>query len=240
MFYELLRLLDHGTGLLDGIAAEIATGHDLLHVGEQRFDLTDQLLCLLQHLLGFVTLFTLDGEILRIVCHVLQLVTGESGLKLLLVCLAITPLRRLFRLRWIAPLRRTFGLLTFMYALLHVTTYAYLDMELDLAEIQTDVTKRPYVIAGFSAFLTLIPLALTSTRASIRRLGKRWVTLHRLIYASACLVILHFYWLVKKDVTEPVAHGLVLAILLGYRMPWARWRPGFEHDDIDSRRRVSR
>jgi methionine sulfoxide reductase heme-binding subunit len=146
--------------------------------------------------------------------------TGLTALRLLLASLAITPLRRL---GWsaLAPYRRTLGLLAFVYACLHLATWVGLDLFFDFSAIAEDVAKRPYITVGFAAFCCLVPLALTSTRASIRRLGsRRWTALHRLVYAAAALGALHFYWLVKADVREPLTYVAALALLLAARLPW--------------------
>lgn len=145
--------------------------------------------------------------------------TGLSALRLLLASLAITPLRRLAGWNALAPYRRTLGLLAFGYACLHIATYVALDLFFDFAAILEDVAERPYVTAGFAAFCCLVPLALTSTRASIRRLGaKRWTALHRLVYAAGLAAVVHFLWLVKADLREPLAYAAVLVLLLGARI----------------------
>ena len=146
--------------------------------------------------------------------------TGEWALRFLLLTLAVTPLRRTFGLAWLAPLRRTFGLIAFAYACLHLLTFVALDHFFDWAALFEDVLERRYVTAGFAAFLCLVPLALTSTRRMIRRLGQRWIGLHRLVYASAVLAVVHFLWLVKKDLREPLVYAGVLGVLLLYRV----WR----------------
>ncbi|HVN39836.1 MAG TPA: protein-methionine-sulfoxide reductase heme-binding subunit MsrQ [Myxococcota bacterium] len=145
--------------------------------------------------------------------------TGLAALRLLLVALAITPSRRWLGLRWLAPLRRTFGLLAFGYACLHLLTYVVLDQFFDWQAILEDVAKRPYITAGFFAFLCLSPLAATSTRAMVRRLGRRWKPLHRLAYVAAIAAVVHFLWLVKKDTREPLTYAAVLALLLAGRWP---------------------
>ena len=143
--------------------------------------------------------------------------TGEWALRLLILTLAVTPLRRLFSLGWIAPLRRSLGLLAFFYASLHFLTFLVLEHFFDWAAIVEDVLERRYVTAGFAAYLLLIPLALTSTKAMIRRLGPRWTRLHRLIYAAVLLGALHFIWLVKADLLEPLIYTAVIVLLLAYR-----------------------
>jgi sulfoxide reductase heme-binding subunit YedZ len=118
-----------------------------------------------------------------------------------------------------------FGLFAFFYACLHFLTYIWLDQFFDLHSIAKDVVKRPFITVGFTAFLLLIPLALTSTQASIRRLGKRWQTIHRLIYVIAVLGVIHFMWLVKKDIRKPITYAIILSLLLAYRLiVWARAR----------------
>jgi len=144
--------------------------------------------------------------------------TGEWSLRLLLLTLAVTPARRLLSLAWLAPLRRTLGLLTFLYATLHMLAYVGLDQLFEWNALVEDALERRYVTAGLAAWLCLLPLALTSTRASIRRLGRRWVTLHRLVYVAAVAAIVHYVWLVKADLAAPLAHAALLALLLGLRL----------------------
>ena len=148
-------------------------------------------------------------------------VTGDWTLRFLLLSLAVTPLRRLFGWSWAAPLRRPLGLTAFGYACLHYLIYLGLEHFFDWQLIVEDVLKRRYVWAGFAAFLCLVPLAVTSTRAMIRRLGRRWASLHRLVYLAAALGVVHFLWLVKSDLREPLLYGAVLALLLGLRL-WFR------------------
>ena len=148
-------------------------------------------------------------------------VTGDWALRFLLLSLAVTPLRRLFGWSWAVPLRRTLGLTAFGYACLHYLIYLGLEHFFDWQLIVEDVLKRRYVWAGFAAFLCLVPLAVTSTRAMIRRLGRRWVSLHRLTYLAAVLGVIHFLWLVKSDLREPLLYGAILALLLGLRL-WFR------------------
>jgi sulfoxide reductase heme-binding subunit YedZ len=147
-------------------------------------------------------------------------VTGEWALRLLLATLAVTPLRRLSGWQVIATQRRTLGLFAFAYVAVHFFTWSVLDNGLDGASILEDIAKRPFVTVGFTAFVLLIPLAMTSTRGSIKRLGKRWIKLHRLVYVAAGLGVLHFFWLVKKDLRPPLVYAGVLAVLLGARIWW--------------------
>ncbi len=145
-------------------------------------------------------------------------VTGEFALRFLLLALAVTPLRQLTGAAWIAPVRRTLGLICFGYATLHLATWVVLDQFFDWRLMLEDVLERRYIAVGFAAFLCLLPLAVTSTRAWVRRLGRRWITLHRLAYVAAVLAILHFLWLVKADYASPIAHAAILGVLLGYRV----------------------
>jgi methionine sulfoxide reductase heme-binding subunit len=144
--------------------------------------------------------------------------TGLSALILLFITLAITPLRKWTGLYWLVQYRRMLGLFAFFYACLHFLIYAVLDQSLDIASVTKDVYKRPFITVGFLAFVLLVPLALTSTKGWIRRLGKRWQSLHRLIYVSAAAGSLHFFWLVKKDKREPLIYVAIVAVLLGYRL----------------------
>lgn len=144
--------------------------------------------------------------------------TGWWTLALLLVTLSITPIRRITGLNRLIQQRRMLGLFAFFYATLHFLTYVVLDQTLDLSYVGEDIAKRPYITVGFTAWLLLIPLAATSTKGWIRRLGKRWTRLHRLVYLVAVLGTIHFYWQVKKDVREPLIFAGILAVLLGFRL----------------------
>lgn len=140
--------------------------------------------------------------------------TGTWTLVFLLLTLSVTPLKQWTRSAWLIAVRRLLGLWMFAYACLHVTSYVWLDYMFDLADIVQDIIKHPYVLVGASAFLLTIPLAATSHQRAIRALKQRWKTLHRLIYVIGVLALLHFWWLVKKDVTEPVLYSTVFAGLL--------------------------
>ncbi len=151
--------------------------------------------------------------------------TGDWVLYLLCITLAITPLRRLTGWNWLVKLRRMVGLFTFFYAFMHFLAFLWFDHFFDLAEMWADVVKRPFITVGFIAFVLLIPLAVTSTNGMIRRLGgKRWQWLHRLVYLIAPLAILHFWWMKagKHNFTEPIIFGVIVALLLGVRLYWAR------------------
>lgn len=157
-------------------------------------------------------------------------VTGEWGLRFLILTLAVTPLRRLLRWRWIAPLRRTFGLTAFVYACLHLLTFLGLEHAFDWHLIVQDAFERRYVTAGLAAVLCLIPLAATSTRAMARRLGRSWKSLHRLAYAAAVLAVIHLFWLVKADYLDPILYATALAGLFGARA-WLWHRGRVSHLD---------
>lgn len=143
--------------------------------------------------------------------------TGEWALRFLLVTLMVTPLRRLLNAPWLIRLRRMLGLYAFFYATLHFITYIWFDQYFDWMEILRDIPKRPFITVGFIAFVLLIPLALTSTNGMMRRLKKNWQRLHKLVYVVPVLGVLHFLWLVKADILEPMVYAAVLLLLLGYR-----------------------
>jgi sulfoxide reductase heme-binding subunit YedZ len=152
--------------------------------------------------------------------------TGTWTLVFLLITLAVTPLRRLVGWPWLLRLRRMLGLFAFLYAALHFTTYVWLDQFFDWGGIVKDIVKRPFITIGFAAFLMLVPLALTSTNAMVKRLGAaRWRALHRLVYAIGVCGVVHYIWLVKKDITQPLIYAAALAVLLGFRIAY-RWREG--------------
>jgi sulfoxide reductase heme-binding subunit YedZ len=145
--------------------------------------------------------------------------TGTWTLVILLLTLSVTPLRRLTGWNDLGRFRRTIGLYAFFYACLHLTTYLWLDQFFDWSSIGRDIYKRPFITAGFAAFILLLALALTSSTAAIRLLGPRlWRGLHRLVYAAAILGVIHYYWLVKRDVTQPLLFAAILALLLAYRI----------------------
>lgn len=144
--------------------------------------------------------------------------TGDWTLRLLLLTLAVTPARHLLNWPALLRLRRTFGRLTFFYACLHFLTYVWLDQFFDLSEIAKDVVKRPFITAGFLAFVLLLPLIATSNRRAMLRLGRRWQQLHRLVYLIGVAGVLHYWWLVKADVREPAIYAVILGVLLGYRV----------------------
>jgi sulfoxide reductase heme-binding subunit YedZ len=145
--------------------------------------------------------------------------TGDWTLIFLLITLSITPLRKLTRQYWLVSLRRMLGLFAFFYGTLHLATYVWLDKFFDVHEMLHDIAKRRFITAGMTAFTVMIPLALTSTRWAIRKLGgKRWQRLHRLIYLSAAAGVIHYIWLVKANLRKPLEYAAVLAVLLSYRL----------------------
>ena len=153
---------------------------------------------------------------------------GKWGLKFLLITLAVTPLRRLTGWNWLVRFRRMLGLFAFFYILLHFLVYAGLDQRFDLAIIFEDIAERPYITIGMTALVLLIPLAVTSTKSMMRRLGRRWQQLHRLVYPIAILGAWHFYWQVKLDTLEALIYAAVLTALLGFRLAhwWRHRAPG--------------
>ncbi len=149
--------------------------------------------------------------------------SGKWALRFLALTLAVTPAIRLTRQGWLVRYRRTFGLFTFFYACVHLTIYSVLDVELSWGEMLEDVAKRLYITIGMTALVLMIPLAVTSTKGWIKRLGNtRWRALHRAIYVIAPLGLVHYWMSVKKDITEPAVFGLVFALLLGWRVWSAR------------------
>ena len=151
------------------------------------------------------------------------LTTGIWALRFLLASLAITPIRRLTGWHRVIQYRRMLGLFAFFYAVVHVASYIAFDRFFELGEIWDDVVKRPFITAGMVAFTCMIPLALTSTRGWIARLGRRWQLLHRLVYVSAIAAAVHFVWKVKVVIGEPVYYAAILAVLLLFRVLWI-WR----------------
>jgi len=152
--------------------------------------------------------------------------TGDWTLTFLLVTLSISPLRKITHQYWLIGLRRMFGLFAFFYGCLHMMTYVWLDKFFNVHEMLADIAKRKFITAGMTAFTLMIPLALTSTKWSIRKLGgKRWQTLHRLVYFSAAAGVIHYIWLVKADLKKPLEYAFVLGLLMLFRaVLWARAR----------------
>lgn len=175
--------------------------------------------------LAWLLFALLTGRVMGDEVKFMQHVTGDTILTCLMLTLAVTPLRRLTGWNEIIRVRRLIGLTAFWYACLHLSTYLVFDQSLSIDEILKDIVKHPWVLVGFTAFLCLVPLAITSTTGWVRRLGgKRWQRLHRLVYVAAAAGVLHYFWLVKKDVQAPLVYGAVLLVLLGSRVWLARDR----------------
>jgi sulfoxide reductase heme-binding subunit YedZ len=145
--------------------------------------------------------------------------TGRWTLRFLLITLAVTPVRKLTGWHWLASFRRMLGLYAFFYAVVHLSSFVSFDHVFDVMAILKDIVKRPFITVGFTALVLLVPLAITSTNRMVQRLGaKRWLALHRLVYVIAPLAVLHFWWMVKRDITDPAIYATMLAVLLGYRV----------------------
>jgi sulfoxide reductase heme-binding subunit YedZ len=157
----------------------------------------------------------------------LTLRTGKAALVLLVLSLACTPLSLFFGWKWVLRQRKPLGLYAFLYVGLHLLVFAVLDFNLDLALIGQAVVEKRYVLVGFASFVLLVPLAITSTKGWMRRLGQNWKRLHRLVYPAAGLAVLHYIWLVKSDIREPLLYGAALVLLLLVRLPAVRhWLAG--------------
>ena len=175
------------------------------------------LLCLLP--LATLGWQALHGELTANPIEFITHATGDWTLRFLVITLCVTPFRKILHLPELIRFRRMLGLFAFFYACLHFTTYIWLDKFFDLSEMGKDIVKRKFITVGFTAFLLLIPLAVTSTAGWIRRLGgKRWQLLHRLIYFSAALGVIHYYWMVKSAVIRPLTYGAIVAVLLLWRL----------------------
>jgi sulfoxide reductase heme-binding subunit YedZ len=169
--------------------------------------------------LSWLLFALLTGLVMGDEVKFMQHVTGDTALSCLMLTLTVTPLRRLTGWNELIKVRRLIGLTAFWYACLHLSTYLVFDQSLSVDEIAKDIAKHPWVLVGFTAFLCLVPLAITSTKGWVRRLGgKRWQRLHRLVYVAAFTGVLHYFWLVKKDVQAPLAYGAILLVLLGSRV----------------------
>ncbi len=162
-----------------------------------------------------LTVGTVEGDLVKFIQHV----TGDTVLACLLLTLSITPLRRLTGWNEIIRVRRLIGLTAFWYALIHFASYLVFDHSLSVPDIAEDIVEHPWVLVGFAAFLMLVPLAVTSTKGWVRRLGgKGWQRLHRLVYFATAAGLIHYFWLVKKDVTDPIYWAVGLAVVLALRL----------------------
>jgi methionine sulfoxide reductase heme-binding subunit len=174
--------------------------------------------CLLPLIWLLARAFEFGGTLGANPVEMIQDTLGQWGLRFLVITLAITPLRDWFNASWLISLRRMLGLFAFTYVLLHFLTWLVLDQGLYWSGVLADIAKRPFITLGFLALVLLIPLAITSTNKMMRRLGKRWKTLHRLVYLIAILGVWHYYWQVKADVREPLIYAAIVAVLLGWRV----------------------
>ena len=186
------------------------------------------LLCLVPAVLVVTDAFEITGRLGANPVEEIQDRFGYWALRFIMITLAVTPLRRLLGWNWLPRFRRMLGLFTFFYAFMHFLTWFVLDRELRLADIIEDITERPFITLGFSAFVLLAALAITSFAAIRRRMGRNWQTLHNAAYAVGLLGVWHYWWQVKKDVTEPLIYAVILAALLGVRIFWysKRKKPG--------------
>lgn len=170
---------------------------------------------------GYLTYALFYGDLGPNPAETLQLQTGIWALRLLIVTLAITPIRRITGWNRIIQFRRMLGLLAFFYAVLHLAAYVVLDRYFDVSGVWEDIAKRPFITMGMIAFAAMVPLALTSTRGWIRRLGRNWQVLHRLVYLSAVAAAIHYLWKVKVMIGSPVYYAAIIAALLLFRVLWA-------------------
>ncbi len=178
------------------------------------------LLCLLPALLVVTDAFELTGRLGANPVEEIQDRFGNWALRLIMITLAVTPLRRLTGWGWLSRFRRMLGLFTFFYVAMHFLTWLILDQGVQVSAILEDLVERPFITLGFTAFIMLTALAATSTDGMRRRLGRRWQTLHNATYVIAILGVWHYWWQVKQDITEPLIYAVILAVLLGARIVW--------------------
>lgn len=181
------------------------------------------LLCLLPAVLVLTDAFGISGSLGANPIEAIQDRFGNWALRFIMITLAVTPARRLTKWNWLSTFRRMLGLFAFFYALMHFLTWLILDRELRVSDIVEDLTERPFITLGFTAVLLLTALAMTSFTALRRRMGRNWQKLHNAVYLIAILGVWHFWWQVKKDVTEPLIYATILGVLLGARLYW-RWQ----------------
>ncbi len=182
------------------------------------------LLCLVPALLVVTDAFEITGRLGANPVEEIQDRFGNWALRFILLALTVTPLRRLTNWNWLSYFRRMIGLFAFFYTLLHFLVWLILDQSLLLSAIAEDIVKRPFITIGFAALLLLLALAITSFTAIRRRMGKRWQTLHNSVYVIGILGVWHYWWQVKKDITEPLIYAAVLALLLGIRIVYSQQR----------------
>ena len=174
--------------------------------------------CLLPFVLVVGDLFEITGRLGANPIEEILDRFGNWSLRFILLTLAVTPVRRISGLNWLARFRRMFGLFTFFYVLMHFLTWLILDQGILLPAIIEDLAKRPFITVGFIALLLLTALAATSTAAIRRRMGRHWQTLHNAVYVVGILGVWHYWWQVKKDITEPLVYAVILVVLLGARV----------------------
>ena len=182
------------------------------------------LLCLVPAALVVTDAFGITGQLSANPVEDIQDRFGNWAIRFVMITLAVTPLRRITGWNWLARFRRMLGLFTFFYVLMHFLTWLILDQGLLLSAIAEDLAKRPFITIGFAAFVLLTAMAVTSTNGMRRRLGKRWQNIHNGVYVVGLLVVWHYWWQVKKDITEPLIYAAILAVLLVYRIWWKRRR----------------
>jgi len=181
------------------------------------------LLCLTPAILLVTDAFEITGRLGANPVEAIQDRFGNWALRCIMLTLAVTPLRRMTHWNWLSRFRRMLGLFAFFYALMHFVTWFVLDREMRLNDIIEDLTERPFITLGFAGVVLLTALAVTSFTAVRRRLGRRWQLLHNMVYVIAILGVWHYWWQVKKDITEPLIYAAILSVLLGVRAIW-RWR----------------
>jgi sulfoxide reductase heme-binding subunit YedZ len=182
------------------------------------------LLCLVPFALAAGDAFGITGSLSANPIEDLLDRFGNWALRFIMIALAVTPVRRITGWNWLSRFRRMLGLFTFFYASLHFTVWLVLDRELRLADIAEDLTERPFIMIGFVAIILLVALAITSFTAIRRRMGRRWQMLHNMAYVIGILGVWHYWWQVKKDITEPLVYAVILAALLSARIVWRQLR----------------
>ncbi len=182
------------------------------------------LLCLVPAALVVTDAFGLSGQLGANPVEEIQDRFGNWALRFILIALAVTPLRRLTGYNWLLRFRRMLGLFAFFYVLMHFLAWLILDQGLLWSAIVEDLSERPFITIGFAAFVLLTAMAVTSTNGMRRRLGKRWQQIHNSVYVVGILGVWHYWWQVKKDITEPLTYAAILAVLLGVRLWWIRTR----------------
>ena len=182
------------------------------------------LLCFVPAVLVVADAFGINGQLGANPVEEIQDRFGNWAIRFVMITLCVTPLRRITGWNWLIRFRRMLGLFTFFYVLMHFLTWLILDQGLLLSAIAEDIVKRPFITIGFTAFVLLAAMAVTSTNGMRRRLGRRWQKIHYSVYVVGLLAVWHYWWQVKKDITEPLIYAVILALLLGYRIWWKRRR----------------